>query len=275
MSLKVPFDEAAGYDILSSEMIRTLPVLLLIACDPISQIAAETLYADSAADSAMVEQALDAVRPGPILALTDRIAALTALGGACPRVDVLEQDAEGEPVREVWSGGCSTADGAQIEGFVEVHSTERGQWMAGEALSVSRDGGLELYFDGAIETVEQDDLLLIEAAATWCSPEAPCGTEDLTVDLSYSIYPAAGYPDVYDITVSGITIGAATETPITVEGAWSINAEACATEPTNGAFALQRGERHDLGMDGALSCDDCAVWTVQGVDAPPYCGIDL
>ncbi len=147
--------------------------------------------------------------------------------------------------------------------------------MAGEGLSVSRDGELELYFDGAIEIVEQDDLLLVEAAATWCSPDAPCGAEDLTVDLSYSIYPAAGYPDAYDITVSGITIGTATETPITVEGSWSINAEACATEPTNGAFALQRGERHDLGMDGALSCDDCAVWTVQGVDAPPYCGIDL
>jgi hypothetical protein len=251
-------------------MIRILPALLLIACDPTPGITADA----PVADPALVEQALDAARPGPILALADRIASLATAEGTCPRIDVLEVDDEGTPTRELWSGGCTTLDGARIEGFVEIHTTESGQWMAGEGLSVSRDGGVELYLDGAIETIEQDELLLIDAAATWCSPEAPCEDTTLTVDLSYSIYPAAGYPDAYDITVSGITIGAS-DAPITVEGSWSINAEACATEPTNGAFSLQRGERHDLGMDGALSCDDCAAWTVQGLDVAPYCGIDL
>ena len=261
-------------------MIRTLPALLLLACDPVSQVVPD----EPGADPVLVEQALNAVRPGPILVLTDHITALEPVGlegdsdgsmPVCPRINVLEADAEGVPVRELWTGGCTTTDGARIDGFIEIHTTDHGQWMAGEGFSVSREGELELYFDGAIESIEQDELLLIEAAATWCSPEAPCTDEIITVDLTYSIYPAAGYPDVYDITVSGITTGAAPETPITVEGSWSINAEACAMEPTNGAFALQRGERHDLGMDGALSCDGCAAWTVQGLDVPAYCGIDL
>jgi hypothetical protein len=256
-------------------MIRILPPLLLLACETVSTVALD----EPSADPVLVEQALNAVRPGPLLVLTDRITALGAVDPApeslgCPRIDVLEHDAEGTPVRELWTGGCATPDGTRLDGSVEIHTTDRGQWLAGSGLSISRDGELELYFDGAIETIEQDELLLIEASATWCSPEAPCSDESLTVDLTYSIYPAAGYPDAYDITVSGIAT-AASDAPITVEGAWSINAEACTREPTNGAFALQRGERHDLGMDGALSCDGCAVWTVQGLDAPPYCGLDL
>lgn len=256
-------------------MIRIFPFVLLLACEAVSTAALD----EPLTDPVLVEQALDAVRPGPLLVLTERITALGALDVApdavgCPRVDVLELDADGAPIRELWTGGCTTLDGARIDGMVEIHTTERGQWLAGSALSSSRDGELELYFDGAIETTEQDELLLIEAAATWCSPEAPCSEESLTVDLTYSIYPAAGYPDAYDITVSGIAT-AASDAPITVDGSWSVNAEACSREPTNGAFALQRGERHDLGMDGALSCDGCASWTVQGLDAPPYCGLDL
>ena len=256
-------------------MIRNLPLLLLLACETVSTVAPD----EPAADLVLVEQALDAVRPGPLLALTDRITALEVIDTTtetvgCPQIDVLEIDADGAPVRELWTGGCTTPDGLRLDGMVEIHTTERGQWLASSGLTVSRDGELELYFDGAIETIEQDELLLIEASATWCSPEAPCSDESLTVDLTYSIYPAAGYPDAYDITVSGIAT-AASDVPITVEGSWSIHAETCTREPTNGAFALQRGERHDLGMDGALSCDGCAAWTVQGLDVPPYCGLDL
>ena len=256
-------------------MTRIIFPLLLLACDPSSTAALD----EPAADPVLVEQALDAVRPGPLLALTERITTLGAADAAaetasCPRIDVIEIDEDGVPVRELWTGGCTSSDGMRLDGMVEIHTTDRGQWLAGSGLTVSRDGELELYFDGAIETIEQDELLLIEAAATWCSPEAPCSEESLTVDLTYSIYPAAGYPDAYDITVSGIATSAS-DAPITVDGSWSVNAEACTREPTNGAVALQRGERHDLGMDGALSCDGCAAWTVQGLDVPPYCGLDL
>ena len=274
-------------------MIRILPILMLLACDPLPSMVVD----QPLAEPELVQQALDASRPGPILALQDRIGALApivpeALEVAiealeegiesevltCPRVDVLEVDALGAPVRELWTGGCTLPDGAQLDGFVEIHSTDTEQWMAGEGLSITRDGELELYFDGAIEAVEQDELLLIEAAATWCGgPEAPCADAEeilslVTVDLTYSIYPAAGYPDAYDITVRGVV---SPDAPIAVEGSWSVNLDTCAMEPTDGAFALQRGERHDLGMDGALSCDGCVAWTVQGLDAPPYCGIEL
>ena len=255
-------------------MSRFLPMLLLLACDPAPQVAIDT----PAVDAGLVQQALEAARPGPLLAFSEQLSGLvSADGGACPRVDTLEVDAEGVPVRELWIGGCTTTDGARIEGFVEVHhvETDHGseRWLAGEGFSVTRGDELELYLDGAIESVEQDELLLIEAAATWCGGvEAPCADEAVTVDLTYSIYPAAGYPDTYDITVSGVV---APDAPISVEGSWSVNMESCATEPTNGAFALQRGERHDLGMDGALSCDGCATWNVQGLDAPPFCGVEL
>ena len=56
-------------------MIRILPPLLLLACETVSTVAPD----EPAADPVLVEQALDAVRPGPLLALTDRITALGAI----------------------------------------------------------------------------------------------------------------------------------------------------------------------------------------------------
>ena len=93
-----------------------------------------------------------------------------------------------------------------------------------------------------------------------------------TVDLSYSIYPAGGYPDTYDVTVSGVV---SSGMQIAVEGAWSIDLASCPGEPTDGVFALQQSERHDLILDGAIDCDSCADWTVQGVSVTQFCGVEF
>ena len=99
------------------------------------------------------------------------------------------------------------------------------QRIAGDGFALYIDERLELYLDGAIEIWEQDELLLLDASATWCGLDAvDCAEGPITLDLSYSIYPAAGYPDIYDVTVSGVVAPAA---PIAVEGSWSVDFSIC------------------------------------------------
>lgn len=250
---------------------RNLTLLLLIGCG--AEQAAHTTP-----DGAVVERAIRTARPGPLLEMSALIRDLAPSEPGCPQIEVLES-ADGVPTRELWTGGCQLSDGTLIDGALELVDQNDGteEWLSGDAFAVTRmvagDAELELFLDGTLEAVEQQDLLLLDAAASWCGGEsAPCADGLVTVDLSYSIYPAYGYPDAYDVTVSGVVAPGA---PIAVEGSWSIDLGACPGEPTDGVFALRQGERHDLTLDGSVSCDACAGWTVQGLPVDNYCGVDF
>ncbi|MEL6344912.1 MAG: hypothetical protein AAFV53_17475 [Myxococcota bacterium] len=249
-------------------MRRFSPILcsLLIGCETLPPTAA------AVPDRDVVDQAIRAARPGPLLELSALAHTLVPMEGGCPVVETFDF-VDGVPTRERWTGGCVLSDGAVLSGTLEILDQDGEQWIAGDDFSVSHNGALELYLDGAIEAVEREDLLLVDASATWCGgDDAPCAAGTVTVDLSYSLFPADGYPSDYDVTVSGVV---APGTAITVEGSWSVDLDACDSEPTDGVFALRRGERHDLTLDGALDCDACAHWIVQGVDVPEYCGLDF
>ena len=83
--------------------------------------------------------------------------------------------------------------------------------------------------------------------------------------------PAAGFPEDYDATVSGTV--ATERASMTLDGAWSVDRGQCASEPVSGMLSIQRGEHHALTHDGALSCDGCVGWQVQGQDTNGLCGL--
>lgn len=225
-------------------------------------------------NSTLVEQVLDIARPEPNLDLPILLRDVAASSTSCPQIDVLEQGIDGgPPARVLLTGDCIQPDGTVVDGSLVLVERADEQWFDGDGFSMSRDGELELFFDGTLETSEHQDLMLVDISASWCGGAAvPCDRSTATVDLSYSIYPAGGYPDTYDVTVSGVV---SSGMQIAVEGAWSIDLASCPGEPTDGVFALQQSERHDLILDGAIDCDSCADWTVQGVSVTQFCGVEF
>ena len=144
-------------------------------------------------------------------------------------------------------------------------------WTAGEAFSVIGAEGLERYLDGAVEVTGEDALWLAEATATACAGNT-CAQGAAAVDLSYTIHPAEGYPHDYDLTVSGVVAPLEDAGAIVIDGAWSIEDGTCPMEPIQGLIVIQRTDHQTLSLDGATACDACAVWMVQGRDAPAFCG---
>ena len=113
---------------------------------------------------------------------------------------------------------------------------------------------------------------MLEAAASLCGLESwECTDGVLGVDLSFSVYPAQGFPHDYDTTVSGVI--ATNSTPVTVDGAWSTDTSRCEIEAANGMFTVSQGEHHALTLNGALACDGCGEWQVQGQPTPGLCGL--
>ncbi len=188
-------------------------------------------------------------------------------------LDRLSADPDG-PVTEAWSSACDFGPGVELDGSLTWTHGPDGAVLVGDRAVLRRDGVVELALDGAIELLEQGDLLLVDAAASWCGPGGPaCDADALTVDLSFSLFPADGYPTAYDVTVSGVV--GTVDSLVSVEGVWSVDDAACPEEPANGVVALRSGERHALELDGAERCDGCAGWSVQGLRAPAWCGLDL
>lgn len=186
--------------------------------------------------------------------------------GSGPRLD--------DPAVEVWSAGCDFARGVELDGMLTWTRADDGVVLVAEDAVLRRDGVVELVLDGVIELAEVGDQLLLDVSASWCGPGGPtCDLDPLTVDLDYSLFPAVGFPQAYDLTVSGL-VGTA-DAAISVEGAWSIDEAACLDEPANGVLALRGGVRHALEMDGAERCDGCATHVVQGQRAPDWCALDL
>ena len=120
-------------------------------------------------------------------------------------------------------------DGTRIEGRLSWFDGHNTAWTAGEGFTVSGPEGLLYSLDGAIEVQGEDTLWLAEANATTCSG-ATCAIGPVAVDLSYTIFPAEGYPTDYDVTVSGVVAGTDEAGTIVIEGAWSIDEDVCITE---------------------------------------------
>jgi hypothetical protein len=222
-------------------------------------------------DTAVVEESLAATQPQALVELVERTGAYAALDLNCPTIEIDALDESG--VAESWVGGCALPDGQSVEGTLRRFTGDEGAWIAAEDFVVRRDGELELELRGSIELYEENDLLHIEVAGSVCGgPTWSCEEGPVMLDLAYSIYPASNFPRVYDATVSGVVApeGAA---PISVEGVWSVDDTACASEPASGTISLRRNERQALELDGQTACDGCADWLVQGVDVGPYCGL--
>jgi len=250
--------------------LRIIPLVLLAACG-------EPPLPAAAPDEALVALALDAARPEPFVEVVEDPRQFVPMDSDCPLVTEVALDPASDlPAthHQTWLGGCVLADGTTIDGSLELFDGPDGAWLAGEGFAVRHDGLTDFQLDGAIELQAQADLLLVDAAATWCGGPGPsCADGATTVDLSYTLFPFADYPSSYDVTANG-AVGSG-DTVLLVEGTWSIDDTTCADEPASGIFSLWSGERHAIVLDGATNCDGCATWMVQGIEAPPYCGVDL
>lgn len=228
-----------------------------------------------APDDAAVVAAMPALSPEPLLDLVDDPRVHLGIDPACPVEAPLDPAlAAPPPDAEVWSAECMRDVGVELEGTLTWSRGPDGASLVGDRAVLRRDGVVELALDGAIELVEQGDLLLLDAAAGWCGPGGPaCDADSLTVDLSFTVFPSEGYPVAYDVTVSG-AVGAL-DSLVSVEGVWSVDDQSCPEEPANGVLALRGGQRHAFELDGAERCDGCAGWSVGGFRAPAWCGLDL
>lgn len=230
----------------------------------------------AAPDPALLAEGLARTSPEPWVELVDETGLFTGDLSACPGAERMEElDAEGAvlSVRETWTGPCELADGTELSGRLVRFEDEVVSWVAGQSFELRRDGELLLFLDGAVEITGQADLLLLDAAATACGAAADCEAGLDTVDLTWTLFPAHGYPDAYDVTVSGVV--ASGEAPLRIEGTWSVDVAACGTEPASGTIAVERGERHAVELDGLQDCDACAAWVVQGEELSTYCGLPL
>lgn len=223
-----------------------------------------------APDAGLLADALVSIQPGQVLDLVDLARSLVPAdeqpATSCPAPTVTD---EGQ-VR--WAGRCVMADGTALWGELAWLEADGITWVAAENFRVWRGGSLVLAIDGAIELQEQGDLLMMDAAASFCRDDG-CATGPTIVDLTYTVFPLSDYPDAYDVTVSG-AVGTG-DAPISVEGTWSVDALACPTEPASGTIAVRQSEHHVLSVDGATDCDGCGSWVVQGVQVPAWCGAEL
>lgn len=239
-----------------------LPFLALAAaCAPVGEVDTAPL-----ASPDQVGATWAAVQPEGLLDLVEATADAVPQGFACPTVDIVDGV-------ETWTGGCTLLDGTVIEGSLQRYQGVDGAWVAGERFAVVRDDALELYLDGAVELSDQGDLLLLDAAATTCGAHVDCAGGLVSLDLRYSLRLDEDQPRVADAAVRGF-VALGDGDPAAVEGAWRVLEPVCELEPVDGLFAVQLDQRQTLALDGDTACDGCAAWTVQGVDAPPWCPSD-
>lgn len=242
----------------------TFIIPLIIACGGTD--AADTMEFDSAP---MVE-ATQATQPEPLVALVEQSHTVIGTEIDCPSVEVVSQTPD--TLHERWTGGCTMSDGTQVNGTVERFDGPNAAWIVGNNFRLQKDLETTFMLDGAVTLHVSGDLWLVEAAASVCGLEnwgCPNGT--LGLDLSFTLYPAHGFPNDYDTTVSGVV--AAHSTPLTVDGAWSIDSELCEIEPVTGLLTVSQGDHHSFTLNGAFACDGCGDWQVQGQPTPGLCGI--
>lgn len=210
-----------------------------------SALAGEALADEALADEALSDVALEGAERG--------------VGAPSPQHRPLE-----------WASDCLLDDGATVDGVLTWTHTDDGAVLLGDRFVLRRDGRTELELDGLIELTEQGDLLLLTVAAAWCGPGGPACEDTLaTVDLAYTLFPAADYPTAYSVTVEG-AVGT-DDAVMAVEGMWAIDDQVCAEEPVFGVLSLRGARGHALELDGAERCDGCGTWAVASSDDPGWC----
>jgi hypothetical protein len=238
-----------------------LPILPLMAgcLPPIEPVELEV------ADVEPVALAFAAVQPDPPLALLEDPALWLPFDSECPSV------APSGPGRERWLGGCSLADGTAILGSLERSVGEDGTWVAGDGFQViGPEGQVILQLDGAVEVVENGELIGLGASFTACGVARSCADGPVTADLALTLFPASGYPSRYDLTADGVVASPSLE-PTAVYGAWSVDLAACALEPQSGSVALTGFAPYSLDFDGAVACDACGALGFEGLPAGQAC----
>jgi hypothetical protein len=231
----------------------------------------------------LVEVALDAARPEPLVSLVDAPAEAlgleAGLAAGCPTVEVVAVDADGPSLvrHERWHGGCLLPDGATLRGQLDVVHTPAVSRISTESFSARKDGAVRFSVSGSVEVEERGGVLLVGAAASLCGGGGPgCDLGPARMDLSFTLLPpeagGADYPDAYDGVVSGAVLVA--DEWVSVDGSWSIDTASCAIEPASGSFSLQADAAYALDGDGARACDGCYAWTIEGLPAPAWCGGD-
>ena len=244
-----------------------LPLLILSAC---GTSPADKLVVD--ANPAPLVDAVHAIQPEPLVELIENPHAVVGTDETCPSITVLESPPG--TLKEHWQGGCTLGNGLTVEGTIERFDGPDGAWISGNGFRTHDGNEAVFMLDGAIEVSASGDLWLIDAAAAVCGTEHwACSAGSLSLDLAFTIYPAALFPQDYDATVSG-AFGTDDGT-YTLDGAWSIDESICGIEATSGLLTVQQGRLHALTLNGAEHCDGCLGWQVQGQPAPGLCGLNL
>ena len=248
-------------------MRNVLPLLFLSAC---GTSPAETPVVE--ANPAPLLDAMTAVQPEPLVELVEHPHAVIGSESACPAITILDSDPG--TLKELWTGGCTSENGLRFEGELERFDGPDGAWIAGKSFRIEQASDPVFMLDGAIEISVSGDLWLIDAAAALCGTEHwSCSEGLLGLDLAFTIYPAAFFPQDYDATVSGAF--ATEDATYTLDGAWSIDEGICGIEPASGMLSVQQGRHHALTLNGAERCDGCLGWQVQGQPTPGLCGLNL
>ncbi|MFH1466831.1 MAG: hypothetical protein ABIO70_20780 [Pseudomonadota bacterium] len=217
------------------------------------------------ADVEPVALAFSAVQPDQSLALLEDPALWLPYDAECPTV------APSGPGRERWQGGCSLVDGTAILGGLERSTGEDGTWVAGDGFQViDPEGVVVVQLDGAVELVENGELIGIGASFTACGVARSCAAGPVTADLALTLFPSSGYPSRYDLTADGVVASPSLE-PTSVYGAWSIDLASCGLEPQAGSVVLTGAAPYSLEFDGALACDACGALGFEGLPAGQAC----
>lgn len=247
-----------------------MPVLLLgcsASQDPLEPDAPGDAVQDAVVDTFV------AARPEPLLDLVYDLDTFFPHLGDCPRL--VESDESG---LERWEGGCWLPGGARVEGHLERLDGDRTAWVGGEAFRVFDPRAEEtlFYLDGAVEVFPVGELLLAEAAVSICGgPTVACEPGEpppglVVMDLAYTLYPRHGFPERYDLTISGV-VAAPQEPPASISGTWTVDTATCQEEPVNGSVYIGSDRAAFLDFDGAESCDACAYSTVDSYGSVPTC----
>jgi len=246
-------------------MHRVLPVLPLLA---VACLTEPGVAPPDPEDVSAVSRAFQAARPEGPLSLALDLELLLPDDATCPILAVDESDG-----REVWSGGCATADGLLVEGSLERSEGDDGAWMAGNRFRVSdpREGEVLLAIDGAVEVAWYGDLVVLDASLATCGgPGLSCAPDGpATVDLALTLYPWSTYPEAYEVTVNGL-VDVGDDEPTAVYGTWR-SEDVCVAEPVEGTLALEAGRPFGLAFDGAAHCDECALLAVDGLPTAHAC----
>lgn len=245
-------------------MLRLFIPLALAACGTPAELSDSV-----AADPGAVIDASAAIQLDGIIALAEQTKALMTIDEQCPRVTQLQDDENVLHVR--LDGDCTMGNGQYISGHIEHYDSPDGEWLIGSDFQLTETDSLVFGLDGAIEITPTGSLWLVDVAAALCGTQNwSCDDGVLALDLSYTVFPASGFPVDYDATVSGTVV---TERgSMTLDGAWSIDREQCEAEPVSGMLSIQQGKHHALTHNGATACDGCADWQVQGQNTDGLCG---